>query len=202
MIEELSLIGFVKLELPDGDVRLCEAGLIESDGEVYAEAHVIWGSIGGVEPLSEGVGDEVPALQLTLMPADAATPSDIDQPGMQASRVRLWIGEYGLQSGELIGDPDLMFDGQVDQCSLEFTRDTRTVPMSVVSTAERLFERNSGNSLTPAFHKAIWPGELGHDNATGIGLPVAWGAASPGSQGTGGGTTSGAPRKTVPGDFG
>lgn len=184
MIEQLSLIGLVKIEFPDGAALLCDAGLMEFASEVYSEADPVWGSIGGIDPLSEGVGDEVPSLQLTLLPPTATTPGQIDQPGMQASRARFWVGEYGLETGALVGEPDLLFDGQIDQCSLEFTRDERRVAMSVVSTAERLFERNSGNSLTPVFHKSIWPGELGHDNATGLSIPVAWGAASPSASGS------------------
>src|SRR3546814_9368912 len=58
----------------------------------------------------------------------------------------------------------------------------------LVSLAERLFELNIGNSLNSAWHKSVWPGELGHDNATGLSIPVAWGVESPRS--SGGGTTS------------
>src|SRR3546814_10142793 len=61
------------------------------------------------------------------------------------------------------------------------------VAVSVVSLAERLFELNIGNSLNSAWHKSVWPGELGHDKATGLSLPVAWGVESPRS--SGGGTT-------------
>jgi hypothetical protein len=53
----------------------------------------------------------------------------------------------------------------------------------IVSTAERLFEVNIGNTLSPRFHKSIWPGETGEDAAIGIGLTVAWGIEAP----TGGG---------------
>lgn len=181
-MQSIGLIGLVKLELPDGDARICDGGVIEFDSEIYREADPVWGAIGAVEPLSEGIGDEVPALQLVLLPPGVSQPADIHQPGMQASRVRFWIGEYDVATGLLDGTPDLMFDGQVDQCTLEIDRDERRVKMSVVSTAERLFERNIGNSLSSVFHKSIWPGELGHDNATGVGKPVAWGAASPASQ--------------------
>src|SRR3546814_1850748 len=57
------------------------------------------------------------------------------------------------------------------------------VAVSVVSLAERLFELNIGNSLNSAWHKSVWPGELGHDNATGLSIPVAWGVESPRSSG-------------------
>src|SRR3546814_15904051 len=59
------------------------------------------------------------------------------------------------------------------------------VAVSVVSLAERLFELNIGNSLNSAWHKSVWPGELGHDNATGLSIPVEWGVESPRSSGVG-----------------
>ena len=53
----------------------------------------------------------------------------------------------------------------------------------------QLLLRNSGNSLSAAWHKSVWPGETGHDQATGLKTPVAWGVASPpgGVSGGGGG---------------
>src|SRR3546814_8736110 len=48
---------------------------------------------------------------------------------------------------------------------------SRELAVSVVSLAERLFELNIGNSLNSAWHKSVWPGELGHDNATGLSIP-------------------------------
>jgi len=52
---------------------------------------------------------------------------------------------------------------------------------------ERLLLRNSGNSLSAAWHKSIWPGETGHDQATGLKTPVAWGVAAPPGGVSGGG---------------
>jgi hypothetical protein len=49
---------------------------------------------------------------------------------------------------------------------------------TVVPNTARLLERNIGNSLNSAFHKSIWPGETGHDNADGLGRQIAWGVES------------------------
>jgi len=72
----------------------------------------------------------------------------------------------------------LLFYGQIDQTILRVGRAVRELAMTIVSTLERLFLRNEGNSLSPVFHKSVWPGETGHDNATGLTVPVAWGVAS------------------------
>ena len=79
-----------------------------------------------------------------------------------------------------------MFDGQVDQTVLTVGKGTKELAVSVVSLAERLFEGNIGNTLNPTWHKSIWPGETGHDNATGLSVSVAWGTESPTRYSTGG----------------
>lgn len=172
----IALIGLCKIELPGGDVRLCDGGFIVFDGETYRSADDLLGTVASVEGLSEGVGNEIPALEMAFYPPESSTPGELAQPGWQTSRARFWIGEYDPDAGTLIGTPTLLFDGQLDQASLSVGAQ-RELAMTVVSLAERLFERNAGNSLNPKWHKSIWPGELGHDNATGLAVQVAWGVA-------------------------
>jgi hypothetical protein len=121
---------------------------------------------------------------MTLYPLGTA--SELSQPGFQTSRVRFWIGEYNVDAGTIIGTPDLMFDGQLDQTIMRWGQD-RELAITIVSTAERMFQRNSGNSLNDAWHRSVWPGELGHKNATGLAVPVAWGTENP-NRNTGGGS--------------
>ena len=177
-MNRVGLIGLVKIELPASTVRLCDGGFITFASETYVSEDSVFGTIGGVQALSEGQGDEVPALELTLLPPAASAPATLSQPGFQTSRVRFWVGEYDLDLGTLDGTPDLIFDGQIDQTTFK-AGSTRELSMSIVSTAERLFERNVGNSLSDSWHQSIWPGEKGHANATGLSVAVAWGAESP-----------------------
>ena len=178
----VALIGLMKMELPTRTVRLCDGGFIVFDGEAYRSADDVFGTIASLEGLGEGVGDEVPALEVTFYPHGDAAPGDLSQPGFQTSRVRFWIAEYDVGAGTITGTPDLVFDGQLDRTALTVGQ-TREVACSVVSLAERLFELNIGNSLNPNWHKSVWPGELGHDNATGLSIPVAWGTESPRANG-------------------
>lgn len=168
-----------KIEFPTGTVRLCDGGFFIWGAETYRSKDPVFGTIASVEPLGEGVGDEVPALALVMLPTEAATPGDLSQPGFQASRARFWLAQYDTATGALVGSPELQFDGQVDQTTLTAARDRRELAMTIVSSAERLFQRNIGNSLSPTFHKSVWPGETGEDNATGLGRPVAWGVEAP-----------------------
>lgn len=179
-MERVGLTGLVRIEFPapTGNVLLCDGGFIVWGADTYKSSDAVFGTVGGMESLGQGVGDEVPVLSLTLLPPGASEPGDLSQPGFQTARARFYIAEYDLEVHTIVGTPDLLFDGQIDQTIVKVGAG-RELNVSVVSLAERLFERNTGNSLNPAWHKSVWPGELGHDNATGLSIPVAWGAEKP-----------------------
>lgn len=177
-MNRVGLIGLMQMDLPGNTVRLCDGGFIHWGADTFRSHDPLFGTIATAESLGEGVGDEVAVLGLTFLPTADATPGDLSQPGYQASRVRFWIAEYDVDAGSLVGTPELEFSGQVDRTMLTVGR-SRELGMTVVSLAERLFELNIGNSLSPTFHKTVWPGETGHDNATGVTLPDAWGVESP-----------------------
>lgn len=184
-MESVTLTGLMKLELRDGRViRLCDGGWVPWGTEIYRSSHPQFGTIGSMETFEEGTGDSVPAFRLTFLPVSTAAAADLSQPGMQGSRARFWIAEIDVPTGLPIGEPDLQFDGMIDRTLLRVGMKKRELDIDFVSTAERLFTIVEGNSLSAAFHKYVFPGEMGEDNATGVGSGVAWGAeAQPGSNG-------------------
>lgn len=183
-MNRVDLTGLLLIELPDYTVRLCDGGFIVFGGQTFRSFDPLFGTVRSVEPLDEGAGDSVPALDLVMLPPEESSPAELSQPGFQQSRVRMWIGAYNPEAGTLLGTPELLFDGQIDQTRLIVGHGQRELTMSIVSTAERLFERNIGNSLNPTWHKSVWPGEEGHSNATGLGVPVAWGVENGSANGS------------------
>lgn len=183
----VKLVGLMKMELRDGRIiRLCDGGFVHADvgvgAETFLSADPIFGVVGSMEPFTEGVGDEVPAFQITFLPNSTASAAEISAPGMQGSVTRFWIAELNAATDLPVEAPDLLFHGQIDTALLRIGKGKRELDISFVSTAERLFAGNEGNSLNPLFHKRIYPGELGEDNATGLGTAVAWGTeAQPGA---------------------
>ena len=186
-MRRIGLTGLLKIEFPTRTVRLCDGGFFVWGSETYRDRDDVFGVVSALEGLGEGIGDEVPALRITMMPPGATAPSDLSQPGFQTSRTRLWIAEYDADTGLIDGTPDLKFDGFVDQTTITRGRSTYSLDMTIVADGERLFQRNIGNSLNPAFHQSVWPGETGENNATGLGRAVAWGVESPPSAYAGGG---------------
>lgn len=178
-MDRVLLAGLIKIELRSGPViRWCDGGAAAWDGETFSAGDPVFGSIGAIEALTEGAAEEVPAMKLTIFPAAAATAGQLAVPGNQGSRVRMWIAEVDEASGEATR-ADLLFDGQLDTIDLILGERDRRLEIEVVSTAERLFAANEGNSLSARFHKATWPGETGEDNATGLGIQVPWGTVKP-----------------------
>lgn len=174
----LSLIGLVKMELPGDTVLWCDGGFIPWASETFTSKDPVFGVIGSIDPLTEGAIDEVPALEMIVLPAGTSTPAQLSQPGHQTSRVRFWIADFDSDTGLLDGTPDLIFDGQIDRTKLTVGLE-RSLAISVVSLCERMLALNIGNSMNPNFHKSIWAGETGHDQATGLSQQVAWGTETP-----------------------
>lgn len=95
-MDSITLSGLIKIELPEATLHLCDGGFVIWDGDTFYNTDPVFGSIGAIEPLSEGVGDSAPALRLTFLPASTAAAADLSQPSWQGSRVRMWIAEVNL----------------------------------------------------------------------------------------------------------
>lgn len=179
MIERIRLSGLMRLELPQRDVLLCDGGFVPWGDLTFEVEDPEFGILAGFEALSEGVGDEAPAGVLTMAPASTAAAAALSQPGYQGSRLRMWVAEVDEVTGQVVGQPDQMVDWQVDSTRLRIGRGSRLLEISCVTHGQRLMLRNEGNTLSPAFHRLIYPGEAGLDNATGLTTDVAWGVGSP-----------------------
>lgn len=183
---QIAITGLIKITLPDHTIRLCDGGFFEYEGETYLSSDPIFGIISSVEGLSEGIGNEVPALRIGFLPPGTSEPADLSKPGYQNARVTARIAKYDVDSGEIVEILSTEFIGILDQTTVTRGRGVYDLDCTVVADGERLFQRNIGNSLNGPFHKSIWVGETGEDNATGLSLPVAWGVEAPARAAVGG----------------
>lgn len=184
-MRKISFAALAEIVLPTHTIRVCDGGFVRWGANLFRDQDDVFGVLGSVGELSEGVGEEVPVFDLTFLPPGDTPPADLSQPGFQTSVARFWLAEIDMATGAVIGTPDLLFEGELDQTSITFGADSRTVDMAIVSAAARLLERNIGNGLSAAWHRSIWPGEAGHDQATGLGRSIAWGVVSGRSGGSG-----------------
>lgn len=179
-MDRIGVTGLVRIDLPDATViRLAEGADVRWSAETYLASDPDWGAIGSIEALGEGVGVEVPAMQLTLLPPSTAAAATLVQPGVQKARVRLWLAQWDMATGTVTDAGAALFDGFLDQATLTRGPGRFELALSVVAALEHLFELQIGNWLSPTFHKLVWPGETGEDHATGLSLPDAWGVEAP-----------------------
>lgn len=175
----VGLTGLLKIELPAGDVLLSDGGVTQYAGDTYTAEDATLGALRSVGTIAEGVGDEIPALELGFAPPNAVAVTALSVGAIQQSRVRLFLAEYDVDTGEVVGTPELRFIGFVDQPTVSFAFREFSAAITAVPDLEAMFFRDTGNGLSSTFHKALYPGELGHDNATGLSISISWGTQSP-----------------------
>lgn len=198
----VGLTGLLKIELPDHTVTLSDGGVTEWGGDTYTAQDSVLGSLASIATIAEGIGQEIPALDLEFAPPGVTAVTALSNGAIQQSEVRLWVAEFNIDTGAVVGTPELRFIGFVDQPQVSFAFRQFTVRITAVPHLEAMFFRDTGNGLSPTFHKALYAGELGHDNATGLTIPRAWGVQAPprgsgGGGGGSGGTDAGDPRNWV-----
>jgi hypothetical protein len=175
--------GLLQIDLPDRTVRLCDGGFIVFGGETFRDSDSVLGTLASIESMSEGATDEIPALDLTFNPPGPVAFTALTAGALQRSQVRLWLAEYNVATNAIVGTPDLLFLGQLDQPAIRYSRTEYSISISCVSLAEWMFELDTGNALSDTEHQSRYPGELGHANATGLQVPIAWGVTGPPSSG-------------------
>lgn len=175
--DNITLIGLVKIELPERTIRLCDGGFCYFGGEKYTSEDAVFGSIAAVDEFEAALGDSSEDAQIVFNPADHATPAQISSKYFQNSRARFWMGKLDTDAKTVVNAEQLM-DGLVDYTLLKRRDGSREVEMYFIGRPEKLFLRQEGNTLDPRFHKSVWPGEKGLDNATGARITVAWGVGA------------------------
>lgn len=188
------LTWLLRLSLPTGTVFLSDGGVTISGAETYAPTHPTIGSIGQIGEVTEGFGSSLPEQEIIFAPPSNAALAQLQAGAIQRSAMRLWLAEFNPATGAVVGTPDLRFAGRMDRVRQQFAYQQLQIIVSFVPETEVLLFSDDGNGLSAEFHKSVYPGETGHDQATGLVTQVTWGVASAGGRGgfSGGGGGFGA----------
>lgn len=186
------LTWLLRLSMPSGAVFLTDGGITTWAGDTYRATHPVIGGFSQVSEVTESIGNELPELEILFAPPSNAALTPLQAGAFARSAVRLWLAEFNPSTGAVVGTPDLRFAGRMDTLRQGFGLRQLNIVLSCVPETELLFFTDDGNGLSSEFHKSIYPGETGHDQATGLVTPVAWGVGvsrnvfSSGSGGGGG----------------
>lgn len=192
----------LRLDLPSGSVYLSDGGVTVWDGNTYTAAHPTLGGIAQIGEVTEGFGNTLPEQEIIFAPPSNAALAPLQAGAFSRSAMRLWLAEYNVDTGAVVGTPDLRFAGRMDRVRQQFAFQQLQIIVSGVPETEVLLFSDDGNGLSAEFHKSLYAGETGHDQATGLVKTVTWGVESArrnvgGGSGGGGGTDAGDPRNWV-----
>lgn len=169
----------VKIELPGHTIRLIDgAGEVVFDAETYLGEDSVYGVLDNIETMSEQVGTEAPLVRLTFLPATVASLASLTNPANQGAEVHIWFGAVGTD-GLLIGDPELMFFGELDTADADVSESRTVIDFNIASAWERLFDANEGHRLNNAFIQSVYPGALGAEFIVSIQRDLPWGYDAP-----------------------
>lgn len=173
----VTMFGAIRIELPGHTIRILDgASEITFGGETYTGIDEIYGTLGTADAMSDGAGDEAPAVSFGFLPPDPVAIAGLANPLAQGSPVRMMVG--AVANGAVVADPLTLFEGVLDQIDLD-VGSGQTLDINCVSAMERFFDNQEGVRLSPAHHKSIFPGETGLDQVTGVTRKVYWGTAAP-----------------------
>lgn len=170
----------VEAVLPAATVGLLDgAGFVTFSSKSFQGRNPTYGVLAGVEALTDGVGDEAPSLRITVHPPTNTAAAAWAAADAQGSDVNVWVGVVNVQTGAVVGAPELVFSGEIDVPTLEVDKGLRQVVIECSSIFERFFEGDEGLEMTNASHQSIWPGETGFDMVTETTRQLPWGQDAP-----------------------
>lgn len=166
----------VQLDLAAASVKWLDGSIaLKAPFDGFVAEDPAYGALASIDDFEDGTGDEAPAFSFTVNAPTVDAALGLSEESDQGARCRFWIGAANPDTGDVVGDALLLFDGQVDMGTLNIGPGEQSVEIDTVSAMERYFDVEEGITLSPTSHKSFWPGELGLDFVTGVTQPVYWG---------------------------
>lgn len=187
----------VKVQLIGGDtIRLVLGGgtVVVGEGEdaeTYVGRHETLGAIGSIEGGGDGIETQATRCTITVTPPSGTAIATITDPLVQDSPVEVWKTAVDRATGRAIGEPDLIFQGELDYGDLT-VGESWALALECGTEEGRLVEPNDERRLTHAFHQTAWEGELGLEYV-GLAYTIYWRVQGPSGAivtGAGGTTTN------------
>lgn len=170
------LATLIRIDLPTGPVFLTDGGFVDfADDPAQPEVahrflgdHPVYGVLAAVSSIRNGAEAQATRVDITIHPATDEALATLAAPATQGSRVQWWEGTIDRTTGQLIGVPDLQYDGEIDKPRLG-VGGARSLVLNCGSQSERQLEPNADWRLNHAFHTRIWgTGELGLIHMTNV----------------------------------
>ncbi|WP_426043705.1 hypothetical protein [Caulobacter sp. DWR3-1-2] len=173
----------IQIDLPSGPVRnLDGAGFVSFtvDGATatFTGRDAVFGVMGGITEITDGIATEAPAASLNLLPKTNAAMAALAAPAAQRSRIRIWVGSVDRATGAVI-DVDLWYDGDTSVPTQGVGKNSRVLSMTTNSALMKFLEPDEGARLNDGWLQSAFPGKRGLQFITSVEQTDAWGSDAP-----------------------
>lgn len=166
----------LEIVLPGHTLRVLDgAGVIGFDGMVFQGFDATYGTLGAIESVTESIGTEAPRVRFAFLPRSNNALANLAAPGAQGSQVTLWTGVVNPYTGLVIGQPEVLFIGDLDETSFEYDEGSGVLTVDCASAWDRFFDGNEGARQTDDFQQANYPGDRAFQFITGVEEQLHWG---------------------------
>ncbi|MFC7378279.1 hypothetical protein [Brevundimonas sp. GCM10030266] len=169
----------IRLDMVGGAICLTDGGFVVFDAaegngpETYVSNHPTYGSFDKIGSIKDGSEAETTRIDVPIFPASENAAAALASPTTQGTRVQWWEGAINRDTGLLIGQPELKFDGEIDKARFQ-VGDNWLLTLECGTQAERQLEQNADWRLNDSFHQLIWPGEKGLSFVDGVTRKKEW----------------------------
>jgi hypothetical protein len=175
-----TLVHLVTVTLSGATVRWMDtggSGFVVWSGNTYSAEDATYGALGAIGAIEDGADGQATVCDLTIL-CDATAMALWIAPERQGSQVTVHLGTLNPSTGVLIGEPELLFRGELDQPRIAAGR-SQTLIFDCITEESRMLEPNEEQRLTDSFQKAVWPGDLGNEHITDVEKKIYWRANDP-----------------------
>lgn len=180
------LTQIVRLTTADFTLRLTTGGFVIWGNELFIQRDRTFGTLADLPTFEDGIDSQTTRVDLGFYPADDLAMASMADRKHQSSLIEVYDCSLDGDTGLLVGEPDLLFQGETDLGRVVIGQTTELIWQCETEDA-LLNEPNEDRRLSDPFHQSIWPGELGLIHVTGIGRKIYWRANAPAGSISGGG---------------
>jgi len=169
----------VRFDMAGGAICLTDGGFVyfdagEGDGpELYLDPHPVYGSLDSIGSIKDGAEAQTTRIDIGVLPPSDVAVAALASPSTQGTRVQWWEGAIDHASGQLIGQPELKFDGEIDKPRFQVGA-SWVLTLECGTQAERQLEPNADWRLNDAFQQTVWVGDLGLIFVDGVARKKEW----------------------------
>lgn len=156
-------IHIVKVELPGHTIRWTDGGVVKWGSEVFRAKDATYGKLHSISDITDGIEVDGEPLTITVMPPSLESMADLAAADAQGGEVTIHL--VAVASGQIVGEPYLLYQGELDQPSLG-PGEERLLDYEVIPGEARALRTSEEQRQTDAFHRLRWPGEKGQQFAT------------------------------------